>query len=80
MSTLEDDFSDKTLDVLHFKNFGSSVYCHVTKDARKNIEPTNELGIFVGYSNTPHNYRMYFPAHRMTMVRIYVKFDEEKAM
>eukprot|EP00253_Pinus_taeda_P013578 PITA_13578 len=35
----------KRPDVSHFRNFGSSVYCHVTKDARKKLHPTTELGI-----------------------------------
>jgi len=35
----------KRLDVGHFRIFGSSVYWHVTKDARKKLEPTMELGI-----------------------------------
>jgi len=66
--------------VAHFKNFGSSVYCHVTQDARKNIEPTTELGIFVGYTDTPENYRVCLPYQTMTVVHRDVKFDEEKAM
>ena len=48
MSTLEEAFTCKKLDVSHFKNFGSSVYVHVTKDSRKNLEPTAEVGKFVG--------------------------------
>lgn len=64
----------------HFKIFGSSVYCHDTKDERKNIEPTTELGIFFGYTSTPHNYQVYLPSHKMTMVCGDVNFNEEKAM
>ena len=56
MSTLEDDFSGKRLDVSYFKIFGSYVYFHVTKYVRNKIEPITELGIFMGYINTPHNY------------------------
>lgn len=36
--------------------------------------------MFVGYTNTPHNYRVYLPSHRMTIVCRDVKFNEEKAM
>ena len=36
--------------------------------------------IFVGYTETPHNYRVYFPKFRMTVVRRDIKFNEEKAM
>lgn len=56
MKTPKEDYSDKRPDVGHFRIFGSSVYCHVTKDAWKKLELTIELGIFVGYIDTPHNY------------------------
>ena len=80
MSTLEEAFSGKKLDVSYFKIFGSSVYFHVPKEAKKKLEPTVEVGIFVGYKNTPHNYQVYFLAHRMTIFKRDVKFDKEKAM
>jgi len=80
MKTLEEAYSSKRSDVGHFKIFGSLVYFHVTKDARKKLEPTTELGIFVGYTDTPHNYRVYMQTSRMTVVCRDVKFDEEKAM
>jgi hypothetical protein len=68
MSTPEEYFTGKKPDVSHFKIFGSSVYVHVTKDARKKLELTAEVGIFVGYIETPHNYRVYFPNKRMIVV------------
>ena len=68
------------VDVAHFRIFDSSVYCHVTKDARKNLEPTNELGIFVGYTDAPHKYWVYLPSNRMTVVHRDVKLDEENSM
>ena len=76
MSTSEEAFTGKKLDVSHFKIFGSSIYVHVTKK----LEPTTEVRIFVGYIETPHNYRVYFPNNRMTVVRWDIKFDEGKAM
>ena len=68
MSTPEEDFTSKKPDISHLKIFGSSVYIHVTKDAKKKLEPTTEVGIFVEYTQTPHNYRVYFPNSRMTVV------------
>ena len=50
MSTPEEAFIGKKLDVSHFKIFGSFVYVHVTKNARKKLEPTVEVGIFVEYT------------------------------
>eukprot|EP00253_Pinus_taeda_P001561 PITA_01561 len=57
MKTPMEAFSGKRPDVSHFRIFGPSVYCHVTKDARKKLDPTVELGILVGYIETPHNYQ-----------------------
>jgi len=52
----------------------------VTKDARKKLDPTAELGILVGYMDTPHNYQMYLPTTQRTVVCRDLKFDEQKAM
>ena len=68
MSIPKEDFTRKKLDVSHFKIFGSFVYVHVTKDARKKLEPTAKIGIFLGYNENPHNYQVYFPNNRMIVV------------
>ena len=44
------------------------------------MDPTAEVGIFVGYTDTPHNYRVYVPESRKTVVRRDIKFQEEKAL
>jgi hypothetical protein len=80
MSTSEEDFTSKKPDVSHFKKFGSSIYVHVTKDSKKKLEPTAEVGIYVGYTETPHNYRVYFSNSKMTFMRRDIKFNEGKAM
>ena len=80
MSTPKEVFTSKKPDVSNFKIFGSSSYVHVTKDVRKKLELTTEVGIFVGYYETPHNYHVYFPVIRMTIVRWDIKFYEEKSM
>ena len=61
MSTPKESFTSKKPDVSHFNIFGSFVYVHVTKNAKKKLELTTEVGIFVGYTKTPHNYHLYFP-------------------
>ena len=68
MSAPEEAFTSKKLDFSHFNIFGSSVYVHVTKNARKKLEPTTEVGTFLGYTKAPHNYCVYFPNSRMTVV------------
>ena len=80
MKTPEEAFSGKRPDVGHFRIFGSSVYFHVTKDERKKLEPTTELGIFMGYTDTPHNYQVYLPTSQRTMVHRDLKFYEQNAM
>ena len=80
MSTPEEVFSGKRPGISHLRIFGSPVYIHVTKDARKKLELTAEVRIFVGYTDMPHNYRVYLPDSRKTFVRRDIKFQEEKAM
>jgi len=80
MKTLEEAYSDKRPNVGHFRIFGSSVYFNVTKYAWKKLETTSKLGIFVGYTDTPHNYRVYLPTSKMTVVCRDVIIDEENAM
>ena len=80
MSTPEEAFTGKKPDVSHFNIFGSSIFFHVTKNDRKKLEPIAEVGIFVGYTETCHNYHVHFPTIRMTVVRRDIKFNEEKAM
>ena len=80
MKTPEEEFSGKKPDISHLNIFGSPVYIHVTKDARKKLESNAEVGIFLGYTETPHNYRVYFPDSRKIVVRWNIKFHEEKAM
>ena len=79
MSTPEEAFTGKKPDVSHFKIFGESIYVHVNKNSRKKLELTVEVGIFFGYINTPHNYRVYFPDSHKTVVRWDINFQEEKA-
>eukprot|EP00253_Pinus_taeda_P030132 PITA_30132 len=66
MKTPIEAFSGKQPDVSHFHIFGSLVFCHVTKDAQKKLDPTTELGILVGYTDTPHNYRVFMSARQRT--------------
>ena len=74
MSTPEEAFYGKRPDISHLRIFGSPVYIHVTKDARKKLEPTTKVGIFVGYTDMPHNYCVYFPDNRKTVVQRDIKF------
>ena len=44
MSTPEEVFSGKKPDISHLRIFCSPVYIHVTKDAKKKLEPTAKVG------------------------------------
>ena len=48
--------------------------------AQKKLDPIAELGILVGYMDTPHNYRVFLPTSQRTVVCIDLKFDEQKSM
>ena len=80
MSTPKEAFLGKRPNVSYFKIFGSFFHSHVTKDATKKLDPTSELGIFLGYTDTSHNYWVYLPSHKMTIVRRDVKFYEDKSI
>ena len=75
MSTPQEYFTGKKLDVSHFNIFGSYIYVQLTKNDKKKLEPIFEVEIFVGYIETPHNYHVYFPNSQMTVVRWDIKFD-----
>ncbi len=66
--------------VSHFRVFRGIVYFHVSKDRKKKLEPTTELGVFVGYTETTNNYYVYLPSLKMIVIRRDVNFDNEKAM
>jgi len=56
MVTPKETFTGRKPNVSHFHIFVSIVYCHVSKDSKKNLESIVERGIFVGYTRTPHFY------------------------
>lgn len=56
---LEEAFSERKINVSHYNIFGTLVYSHVSKDERRKLEPTIYLEVFVGYTETPHNYRVF---------------------
>ena len=77
--TLEQAFSGKKPDVGRFRIFGCLTYSYVPNVNRTKLEPTEDKGIFVGYSETLKAYRIYIPAQRKVVVRRDVKFEEKRA-
>jgi len=54
--------------VSHFKIFGASTYYHVSKESRKKLELTIELGVYAGYNENPNKYSVYLPSLKMKFV------------
>ena len=57
-------FINEKLDVGHLRIFGCPVYIHVPKEKRTKMEPSRKKGIFVRYSETSKDYRIYTPSQR----------------
>jgi hypothetical protein len=72
-------FFGKNPEVGHLCIFGCITYSHVPSEKRKNLEPTTERGIFVGYSETSKAFCIYLPSSRKTILRRDIIFEEDKA-
>jgi hypothetical protein len=77
--TPEEAFSGKKPDVGHFRIFGCLTYSHIPSEKRTKLEPMAERGIFVGYSETSKDFRIYIPCLRKTVLRRDVRFEEDGA-
>ena len=75
--TPEEVFTSKKPAVDHMRIFGTPVYIHVTKEKRAKLEPSEKKGIFVGYGESPKDYRIYVPGQRYIEVSRDVIFHEE---
>ncbi|GJR15386.1 retrovirus-related pol polyprotein from transposon TNT 1-94 [Tanacetum coccineum] len=67
---------DKKLDLTFFRVFG--VICYPTNDIEDlgKLQPTAEIGIFIGYAPSGMGYRIYNKRTRRIMETIHIKFDE----
>jgi hypothetical protein len=77
--TPEEAFSGKKPEVGHFRIFGCTTYSYVPSEKRTKLEPMEERGIFVGYSETSKAFRIYLPSLRKTVLRRDVRFEEDEA-
>jgi len=65
----------------HLKVFGCLVYVHIPKEARPSyskLKPRAWQGIFVGYTNSTNQYRIYNPIDQKIYISRDVTFDENK--
>ena len=77
--THEEVFDGEKSDVGHLRIFGCTVYVHVPKEKKTNMEPSGKKCIFVGYSETSKAYRIYVPGQRQIEVSRDVTFDKDVA-
>ena len=77
--TPEEVFSGKKPEVSHLRIFGCPVYIHIPKEKRTKLDPSGKKGIFVGYSESSKDYRIYLPRFKNIDINRDVTFDEYSA-
>ena len=55
------------------------MYIHILKEKRTKLDPSRKKGIFVGYSESSKDQRIYFPGFKKIDISKNVKFDEDSA-
>ncbi|GKE93505.1 retrovirus-related pol polyprotein from transposon TNT 1-94, partial [Tanacetum coccineum] len=67
---------NKKPDLIFFRTFGA--LCYPTNDSKNlgKLQPTTDIGIFVGYAPNKKGYKIYNKRTRQIMETIYVTFDE----
>nr|GEY68360.1 retrovirus-related Pol polyprotein from transposon TNT 1-94 [Tanacetum cinerariifolium] len=74
--TLYELVHNKKPDLTFFRVFGA--FCYTTNDSRDlgKLQPTADIGIFVGYAPSMKGYRIYNKRTRRIIETIHVQFDE----
>ncbi|GJY70612.1 retrovirus-related pol polyprotein from transposon TNT 1-94 [Tanacetum coccineum] len=67
---------DKKPDLTFFRVFGALCYPINDNEDLGKLQPTTDIGIFVGYAPSRKGYRIYNKRTRCIMETIYVQFDE----
>jgi hypothetical protein len=65
--------------VENLRIFGCLVYSHIPKNKRNILETSGKKGIFVGYSESSKDYRIYIPEQHNIEVSRDVTFNENMA-
>jgi hypothetical protein len=68
----------KKPDISHFRVFGCVAYAQVTKEHRGKLDPTSICGIFIGYTPTRRQYRIYHLEKGTVERYSTVRFDENR--
>ena len=77
--TLEEFFTGSKPEVGYLRIFGCPIYIHVPKEKRTKMEPSVNMGVFVGYNESSKAYRIYVLGQRQIEVSRDVTFHEEAA-
>ena len=75
--TPEEVFSGKKPEVSHLKIFSCPVYIHIPKEKRTKLDPSGKKGIFVRYSESSKDYRIYFLGYKKIDISRDITFDED---
>ena len=75
--TPKEAFSGKKPKGSHLRIFGCPVYIHIPKEKRTELNPSRRKGIFIGYSDTSKEYRIYFLGFKKIDIGRDVTFDED---
>ena len=75
--TLEEVFSSKKLEVSLLRIFSCQAYLHIPKEKRTKLDSYGNKVIFVGYSESSKDYRIYFLGFKKIDIRKDVTFDKD---
>ena len=64
--------------VKHLRPFGCIVHCYIPKEKRAKLEDTSYRGIFIGYTDSNHQFRVWNPARNEVEIRTHVLFLENE--
>ncbi|GJW02971.1 retrovirus-related pol polyprotein from transposon TNT 1-94 [Tanacetum coccineum] len=67
---------DKKHDITFFRIFGALCYPTNNSEDLRKLQPTADIGIFVGYAPGKKGYRIYNKRTRQIMETIHIQFDE----
>jgi hypothetical protein len=77
--TPEEAFSGKKPNVENLRIFGCSFYSHIPKDKRNKLEASGKKGIFMGYSESSKDYRIYISEQHKIEFSRDMTFNEKMA-
>ena len=64
--------------VEHLRPFGCVVHCHIPKEKRAKLENTSYRGVFVGYTESNHQFRVWNPLKEVIEKHSHVLFLENE--